>query len=328
MTLSANQRILIFNRCVVSGGGFGCGRAFGIPSPCGAVFLTVGGVPWLVSVFFAPRLFFPAAAALNHVPASDGFDTHTHTSTPSADPAPLLSPFPHFPAFVDLGNAYKTAGVCFIGFGNCGDEGFYHKGSSSGSGGGTTCSDNFEIDTAQQCKNEGYTVTSCPAGSAAAGICPYNGGYYSGCKSYEELCRQDNYYKACSGGMVLDPDQNCGYDSSYKKCVSAEEKCEEEGYHSSCEEGKILDPGQVCSYSSSYQKCVCDPCEGYAYSYDQATEQGYEVDGEGCKSCGVMKYKRKAKECLGFSVCDCGGGYASDGNCGDGADLHQDAVLR
>ena len=147
----------------------------------------------------------------------------------------------------------------------------------------------------------------CPAGSAAAGICPYNGGYYSGCKSYEELCRQDNYYKTCSGGMVLDPDQSCGYDSSYKKCVSAEEKCEEEGYHSSCEEGKILDPGQVCSYSSSYQKCVCDPCEGYAYSYDQATEQGYEVDGEGCKSCGVMKYKRKAKECLGFSVCDCGG---------------------
>ena len=25
---------------------------------------------------------------------------------------------------------------------------------------------------------------------------------------------------------------------------------------------------------------------------------------------------------------DRGGGYASDGNCGDGADLHQDAVLR
>lgn len=160
-------------------------------------------------------------------------------------------------------------------------------------------------------QNEGYTITSCPAGSAAAGICPYNGGYYSGCKSYEELCRQDNYYKSCSGGMVLDPDQSCGYDSSYKKCISSEEKCEEEGYHSSCEEGKILDPGQVCSYSSSYQKCVCDPCEGYAYSYDQATEQGYEPDGEGCKSCGVMKYKRKVKECLGFSVCDCGGEIGS-----------------
>lgn len=102
-------------------------------------------------------------------------------------------------------------------------------------------------------QNEGYTITSCPAGSAAVGICPYNGGYYSGCKSYEELCRQDNYYKSCSGGLVLDPDQSCGYDSSYKKCISSEEKCEEEGYHSSCEEGKILDPGQVCSYNSAYK---------------------------------------------------------------------------
>ena len=109
----------------------------------------------LFSVVCAPAVAAAAAAALNHVPASDGFDTHTHTSTPSADPAPLLSPFPHFPTFADLGNSYKTAGVCFIGFGNCGDEGFYHKGSSSVSGGGTTGSDNFEIDTAQQCKNEG-----------------------------------------------------------------------------------------------------------------------------------------------------------------------------
>lgn len=61
----------------------------------------------LFSVVCAPAAAAAAAAALNHVPASDGFDTHTHTSTPSADPAPLLSPFPHFPAFIDLGNAYK-----------------------------------------------------------------------------------------------------------------------------------------------------------------------------------------------------------------------------
>ena len=233
--------------------------------------------------FFLPISVSPAAP--------DFISTHIYTTPIELEPV----------SFADLKNSYQTAGICFIGFGNCGDEGFYQKGSSSGSGGG-----NFEIDTAQQCKNEGYTITSCPAGSAAAGICPYNSGYYSGCKSYEELCRQDNYYKSCSGGLVLDPDQSCSYDSSYKKCISSEEKCEEEGYQSSCEEGKILDPGQVCSYSSSYQKCVCDPCEGYAYSYDQATEQGYEPDGEGCKSCGVMKYKRKVKECLGFSVCDCG----------------------
>ena len=93
--------------------------------------------------------------------------------------------------------------------------------------------------------------------------------------------------------------------------VSAEAKCIEDGYKNSCEDGKILDPGQVCSYNSAYKKCECNPCDGYEYSYAQATEQGYEPDGEACSSCGTKKYKRKAKECLGFSACDCGGEIGS-----------------
>ena len=230
-------------------------------------------------------LLIPAVAL-----AEPDFFSHIHTT-----------PIELKPISTSLGT--KLAGVCFMGQGSCGDDGFYSKGSSGGGSGG----DDFNIDTDKQCKNEGYTITSCPAGSAAVGVCPYDSGYYSGCKSYEELCKQDNYYKTCSGNLVLDPDQSCDYDSSYKKCISSEEACEDEGYQSSCEEGKILDPGQVCSYNSSYQKCECNPCDGYEYSYAEATAQGYEVDGEGCNSCGVMKYKRKVKECLGFSVCDCGG---------------------
>ena len=73
------------------------------------------------------------------------------------------------------------------------------------------------------------------------------------------------------------------------------------------EDGKILDPGQVCSYNSAYKKCECNPCSGYDYTYAQATEQGYEPDGEACNSCGTKKYKRKAKECTGFYICDYGG---------------------
>ncbi len=238
---------------------------------------------------------------------SNFINTHTYTSTPSTKSAA---------SFAQLDKSYKLAGVCFMGAGNCGDDGHFSKGSSgggggnadnNGSGGGNNGDGGFEIDTDKQCQNEGYTITSCPAGSAATGVCPYDNGYYSGCKSYEELCKQDNYYKTCSGNMVLDPDQSCDYDSSYKKCIPSEEACEDEGYHSSCEDGKILDPGQVCSYNSSYQKCECNPCDGFEYSYEEATAQGYEVDGEACNSCGVMKYKRKVKECLGFSVCDCGG---------------------
>ena len=238
--------------------------------------------------FFLPISVSPAAP--------DFIITHTYTTPIELEPV----------SFADLKNSYQTAGVCFLGFGGCGDDGRFSSGSSS-SGSGTTGDDDFTIDTVAQCKNEGFTITSCPAGSAASGACPYDDRYFNSCVSYDELCKQNNYYKSCSGNLVLDPSQSCDYDSSYQKCVSAEEKCEEEGYFNHCEDGKILDPGQVCSYSSSYQKCECNPCDGYDYTYEQATEQGYEPDGDACNSCGTKKYKRKAKECLGFSVCDCGG---------------------
>ena len=253
-------------------------------------------------VFFLPVLlasvFAGSAAAMDLTVSAPNSQTHiyTHIHTPIPEPAPL---------FAELEKSYQTAGVCFLGFGNCGDDGRFSSGSSSGSG--TTGDDDFTIDTVAQCKNEGFTITSCPAGSAASGACPYDDRYFNSCVSYDELCKQNNYYKSCSGNLVLDPSQSCDYDSSYQKCVSAEEKCEEEGYFNHCEDGKILDPGQVCSYSSSYQKCECNPCDGYDYTYAQATEQGYEPDGDACNSCGTKKYKRKAKECLGFSVCDCGG---------------------
>ena len=39
---------------------------------------------------------------------------------------------------------------------------------------------------------------------------------------------------------------------------------------------------------------------------DEATEKGYEVDGEPCDSCGTLKYKREPAECRGYLVCNCG----------------------
>lgn len=237
------------------------------------------------------------AFELDLAPApSHGYHTHTHTSTPPAEPAPLFLSLPK------VSDTYQTAGICFIGFGGCGDDGHFNKGSSGGSGG-----DDFNIDPKKQCTNEGFTVNSCPAGSAAYGICPYDNRYFTGCKSYDELCKQDNYYKTCSGGLVLDPSQSCEYDSAYKKCEAKDELCENNGYQAACEDGKIQDPGQACSYDGSFQKCVCNPCDGYDYTYAKATSKGYEIDGNACNSCGAEKYKRKAKECSGFLSCDCGG---------------------
>ena len=100
--------------------------------------------------FFLPISVSPAA--------SDFISTHTYTTPIELEPV----------SFADLKNSYQTAGVCFLGFGGCGDDGRFSTGSTS-SGSASTGSDDFDIDTVAQCKNEGFTITSCPSGSAASG---------------------------------------------------------------------------------------------------------------------------------------------------------------
>ncbi len=147
---------------------------------------------------------------------------------------------------INTKEAYKTAAVCFLGEGNC-------AGISFGKG-----DDTYEIDTIQQCQNEGYITTSCTKPSYPFNSCPYNNEYYKGCKE------------------------------------DTDKACKESGYVNSCGEGYVKDEGQICPYDSSYYKCKCNPCDGYTYSYAEATADGYVEDGS-CNSCGTMKYRRKMR---------------------------------
>ena len=154
----------------------------------------------------------------------------------------------------------RLAAVCFLGFGNCDTE--------AGYGGG---GEDFTIDTANQCKNEGYTITSCEPPTYVSGApCPYN----------------DKYYAKCSEDKVR--------------------ACKDAGYVDSCGDGYVLDSAQSCPYDSSYKKCKCNPCDGYTYTYEQATADGYVTDGF-CLSCNTTKYKRKNNPCVGYYDCECGG---------------------
>ena len=137
------------------------------------------------------------------------------------------------------------------------------------------------------CPDLGYNITSCPAGYYLSGKCPLSALYY-------------------------------------KECLPVGNLCTDKGYVSSCPVGEIPDLSDVCPEDENYFTCKCDPCEGYDYTYAQATVSGYVVDGSGCQSCDEMKYKRKPAPCVGYNydetncnVTSCGnleGGSCRSGN--------------
>lgn len=116
-----------------------------------------------------------------------------------------------------------------------------------------------------ECRENGYTISSCPEGSRLSKPCPYG----------------------ISTGL-------------YKECVPAASICLNKGYVLNCEEGYEADYTQRCPEDELYTKCKCNTCVGYYYSEEEANAEGYIADGEPCLSCNEKKYKRIENPCDGF----------------------------
>ncbi|MBO5443159.1 MAG: hypothetical protein J6A33_05170 [Alphaproteobacteria bacterium] len=216
-------------------------------------------------------------------------NTHTYTTHTPMELKPISS----------LDNAVKLAAVCAV-TGGCNGMDFDK-------------SDNkIDFDNAYLCREDGYTLSSCPENYIKGAACPLDASWVKECISPETWCQNNGYnIKEC---LLPDyPDTSCPYSPEYYKTCKTDNvrACKEEGYSLVCDTGKVRDGNQVCSYDDSFAKCVCDPCIGFDYTIAQTSEQGYEP-GEICNSCGTIKYKRVENACEGYKTCDCGGEVGAD----------------
>ena len=74
----------------------------------------------------------------------------------------------------------------------------------------------FKLDDGWECMEDGYTVTSCPAGKKSSGSCPYASGYYKEC-----VCDTSVYTSSSSSqcGSLADVEGCTDDHGSYYKCT-------------------------------------------------------------------------------------------------------------
>ncbi len=210
------------------------------------------------SIVLASGAFFAAAdvsEAEQSLPLTLSVNTHTNTlSTPLTASASL---------FADLKNSYQTVGVCFIGFGDCMEDAGFGRGG-----------DDYSLDTASQCKNEGYVLNNCNSVQSPKDYCPYNKSYVSGCKCASNLI-------TCPAGQVGVGD---ACEGKYASC-----KCDPNLI--SCASNQT---GQGASCGGKYQSCVCK--SEYQYNSSNCTSPR-SLTGA---SCGGK-----------YTGCSCPGGITS-----------------
>ncbi len=208
----------------------------------------------------------------------------------------------------------KTAAVCFISdTENCSD-GMFGNTENSGGNGGSGGAPDYDLNDAERCRKEGYSLTSCAAGKTPEGFCIYNSNYFARC-----VCPSG--YKTCEP-PYYGVGTACG--DKYASCEEDTERaCKEQDseFTDTCQTGWKVDPNNACEYDATFGKC-CNLCEGYDYT---TIPEGYIADGVACVDCnGTSKYKIKINPCDGFQDCGVMGGDTGAKTCMSGSQIKYD----
>ena len=142
-------------------------------------------------------------------------------------------------------NGIKVASVCFItDAGNCSGDKFGNLETPEGT-------NRPDYDTIpEQCRNAGYTITSCPTGQHLVNPCPSDNRYYERCDC------DDNMTEVCTI-PYYGVGQSCN--GKYASCQKDNPRaCRESGYTQTGSCPTLQTPNKKCPYDSNYyDKCVC-----------------------------------------------------------------------
>ena len=203
------------------------------------------------------------------------------------------------------------ASVCFVtDTSECGGN----LGSTEDTFGNEGALPDYNLDDAERCKKEGYTLTSCANGGIPEGFCIYDSNFFKN-------CRCPTGYKTCEP-PYYGVGQTCG--RKYESCEEdIERACKElnPDYTNTCESGWQINPNDQCKYDETFGTC-CNQCIGYDYT---DIPEGYVQDDEACTDCnGKTKYKVKPNPCDGFMDCGSMGGAVGAETCLSGDTIKYD----
>ena len=235
---------------------------------------------------------------------------NTHTHTPISEPAP---------SFAQLDKAYKLAGVCFLGHGDCG-----------GAGGGEYDSfgESLDVPGSYLCQNAGYkTCASGQIGNPAT-VCPDDENYFKECKcNYAEMT-PGTYNNNCGPLATVSTCKDTTGDYYLCSCASdSMTKCNQSNE-------LLLDSSQYCQNPKEgtrwYGKGACLVCTAPKVpnsstktcscptNYKVCTSPSVGV-GTGCEDNGVMKYA--SCECPSDYVTCRWGPAAGSASCNTGSGI-------
>ncbi len=188
-----------------------------------------------------------------------------------------MHPLPQLAAVCFITDTGACSGNSFNSGANTEDGGHGAPGGSGGNGDDDK-DPNYELNNAERCKKEGYTLKTCSSVQDPVNRCPYDTSFFEKCVCKSDLvtCTKPQY------GVG----ESCG--GKYASCETDNPRaCKEDGYTNTCVTGQKLRKDKRCQYDSSFGICCTESCAANTSLTCTGANAGDDGCGYTCKQCCV-----------------------------------------